>query len=196
MTNQNVGVRRIPKSDKTLAVISKHNLVHSRRLLTKINITRHATVRKIISNNFTMSTTPNSISNDEKQAAFSYHAFAGDNPLYGSYFLHAAEASQPRNLPHTSMAMGSDNAVASTSSSMNYNIVPERAPTSSLFNPSTNQTICANSSTKWREEQSSILVQEWKERIEEVESSRATETWRQILDVVNKAGIPKTVKHC
>ena len=41
------------------------------------------------------------------------------------------------------MTMGSDNVVASTSSSMNYNIVPERTPTSSLFNPTTNQTICA-----------------------------------------------------
>lgn len=29
-----------------------------------------------------------------------------------------------------------------------------------------------------------------------MESSRATETWRQILDVVNKEGIPKTVKQC
>ena len=51
--------------------------------------------------------------------------------------------------------------------------------------------------TKWREEQSSVLVDEWKElRIEEVESSRATETWRQILNAVNKAWSPKTVKQC
>ena len=147
-----------------------------------------------------MSTTPNSISKYEKQAAFSCHAFIGDNqaqsaphpswlnlaPLYGSYFPHAAQTPQLRSLLHISMAIGSDNVLASTSSSMN---VPERAPISSLFNPTTNQTICAKSSTKWREEQSSVLVHEWKERIEEVESSRATETWRQILDVMNKAGI-------
>ena len=42
--------------------------------------------------------------------------------------------------------------------------------------------------TKWRKEQSSVLVHEWKERIQEVESSRVTETWRHILNAMNKVG--------
>ena len=50
--------------------------------------------------------------------------------------------------------------------------------------------------TKWREEQSSVLVHEWKEWIKEVESSRVTETWRHLFNAVNKVGSPKTIKQC
>ena len=54
----------------------------------------------------------------------------------------------------------------------------------------------AKSAAKWGEGQTSVLVSEWKERIEEVESARATETWNKIVEEVNKSGDPKTVKQC
>lgn len=46
------------------------------------------------------------------------------------------------------------------------------------------------------DEQTTVLVHEWKERIQELESSRATEAWRHIVEAVNKAGTPKSVKQC
>jgi hypothetical protein len=54
----------------------------------------------------------------------------------------------------------------------------------------------AKSAAKWGEGQTSVLVSEWKERIEEVESARATETWNKVVEEVNKSGDPKTVKQC
>ena len=85
--------------------------------------------------------------------------------------------------------MGSENATTTTSSNMNNTVNPERPVSSNLVasNPAS-ASAKIGELTKWREEQSSVLVDEWKElRIEEVESSRATETWRQILNAVNKA---------
>ena len=37
---------------------------------------------------------------------------------------------------------------------------------------------------------------EWKERIDDVESARATETWHRIVQEVNKVGTQKTTKQC
>ena len=66
----------------------------------------------------------------------------------------------------------------STSSNVNNTIDPER-PLSSNFvaskPASASTTIGAKANlTKWREERSSVLVHEWKERREEVERSSAT----------------------
>ena len=44
----------------------------------------------------------------------------------------------------------------------------------------------AKTSTKWGEAQTSVLVNEWKERIDDVESARATETWHRIVQEVNR----------
>lgn len=72
--------------------------------------------------------------------------------------------------------MESENATTSTSSKVNNTVDPERPLSSNLVasNPaSASAKICAKANmTKLREEQSSVLVHEWKERIEEVESSR------------------------
>ena len=54
----------------------------------------------------------------------------------------------------------------------------------------------AKTSTKWGEAQTSVLVNEWKERIDDVESARATETWHRIVQEVNKVGTQKTTKQC
>lgn len=55
----------------------------------------------------------------------------------------------------------------------------------------------AKATTKWRERETSVLVSEWSDRIEEVESARATETWHKIADAVNKVATnPKTIKQC
>ena len=54
----------------------------------------------------------------------------------------------------------------------------------------------AKTSTKWSDEQASALVQEWKERVSEVESSRSLEAWQKILAAVNEAGPPKSTKQC
>lgn len=50
--------------------------------------------------------------------------------------------------------------------------------------------------TKWSDEQSLILVQEWKERLDDVESSRSSEAWKKILEAVNKVQPQKTMKQC
>ena len=50
--------------------------------------------------------------------------------------------------------------------------------------------------TKWFDAQTSVLVEEWKERVEEVESSRSLEAWQKIVQAVNKAGPFKTMKQC
>ena len=96
--------------------------------------------------------------------------------------------------------MGSENATTSTSSNANNTVDRERLLSSNLVASkaaSVSAKIDAKANlTKWREEQSSVLVHEWKEQIEEVESSRAKETWRHILNAVNKVGSPKTIEQC
>ena len=84
---------------------------------------------------------------------------------------------------------------------MNNTVDPDRPLSSKLVasNPaSASASIGAKANlTKLTEEHSSVLVLEWKERTEEMESSRATETWRHILNAVNKVGSPKTIiKQC
>ena len=54
----------------------------------------------------------------------------------------------------------------------------------------------AKTSTKWGEAQTSVLVNEWKERIDDVESARATETWHRIVQNVNKVGTQELIKQC
>ena len=96
--------------------------------------------------------------------------------------------------------MGSENATTSTSSNMNNTADLERPLSSNLvasIPASASAKIGAKANlTKWREEQSSVLVHEWKEWIKEVESSRVTETWRHLFNAVNKVGSPKTIKQC
>ena len=52
------------------------------------------------------------------------------------------------------------------------------------------------SQSKWSDTQASVLVEEWRERVEEVESSRSLEAWQKIVKAVNKAGPIKTMKQC
>lgn len=40
------------------------------------------------------------------------------------------------------------------------------------------------------------MVQEWKEQIDDIESSKSSEAWKKIIDAVNKAGPEKTMKQC
>ena len=54
----------------------------------------------------------------------------------------------------------------------------------------------AKKSTRWSPEQTSILVQEWKERVDEVEDSKSLEAWDKILAALNKEGHAKTLKQC
>ena len=92
--------------------------------------------------------------------------------------------------------------VCTTSTSSNVdNIVDPERPLSS--NHVASKTAFASAKigakanlNKWREEQSSVLGHEWKERIEVVQNSRVTETWRYILNAVNKFGSAKTIKQC
>ena len=78
----------------------------------------------------------------------------------------------------------------STSSNVNNTVEPERPLSSNLVASNAafaSAKIGAKANlTKWREEQSSVLVHEWKERIEEVESSKDTETWRHTFNAMNK----------
>ena len=54
----------------------------------------------------------------------------------------------------------------------------------------------AKNSAKWSDDQTLVLVQEWKDRVEEVESSRSVEAWNKIVAAVNKAGPKNTLKQC
>ena len=49
------------------------------------------------------------------------------------------------------------------------------------------------SASKWSDDQALVLVQEWKERIDDLESRKSNDTWMKIVDTVNKAGPPKTM---
>lgn len=73
-----------------------------------------------------------------------------------------------------------------------------RQPLPNATGSSTNNDNSSGGKTasKWSDEQSLILVQEWKERIEEVESSRSSDAWKKILDAVNKIEPRKTMKQC
>ena len=52
------------------------------------------------------------------------------------------------------------------------------------------------SQTKWSDQQTSVLVEEWKERLDDVESIKSLEAWQKIVQAVNKAAPPKTMKQC
>ena len=154
-----------------------------------------------------MSRTPDWIT--ELNLHFHHHAYIGDNlpqsgwmnvagPEYGSYFPPPPH-SQPRNFSYAAFPMGSEmprlehHQMWTTLSILRrlwVQISLLRYPASASAKIGAKANL-----TKWREEQSSILVHEWKEQIE-VESSTATETWRHILNAMNKVGRPKTIKQC
>ena len=49
---------------------------------------------------------------------------------------------------------------------------------------------------RWSNDQTAVLVEEWKSRIEKVESSQSNDAWQGILIEVNKIEPKKTVKQC
>lgn len=49
---------------------------------------------------------------------------------------------------------------------------------------------------RWSEEQTRVLLEEWKERIDRVESTQNNEAWKEIVKEVNKGGSKKTLKQC
>ena len=51
-------------------------------------------------------------------------------------------------------------------------------------------------SAKWSDVQTNALIEEWKARIEEVESRRNSEAWQKIAQEVNKSGTYKSIKQC
>ena len=52
----------------------------------------------------------------------------------------------------------------------------------------------AKHKAKWSDDQTLVLVQEWKDRVEDLESSRSVEAWNKIVAAVNIAGTEKTLK--
>ena len=78
---------------------------------------------------------------------------------------------------------------ASTGNNRNSAVIPSSSA------PSTSNNTCdtngAKSAAKCVERQISVLVSEWKDRIEEFESARATERWNKIVEEVNKSGDQK-----
>ena len=54
----------------------------------------------------------------------------------------------------------------------------------------------AKNKAKWSDDQTLVLVQEWKDRVEDLESSRSVEAWNKIVAAVNKPGTEKTLKQC
>ena len=76
------------------------------------------------------------------------------------------------------------------------------APSTSANNTNSDPNNGAKTFNKWSKAQTSILVNEWKERINELESAQATETWRttetwhRIVRAVCDVGTPRTAKQC
>ena len=111
-------------------------------------------------------------------------------PPFYQYFPHTLPPPQRIQVPN---AVGNSSTCASTSYNRNSAVIPDSAPSTANNTGDTNG---AKSAAKWGEGQTSVLVREWKERIGEVESARATETWNKIVEEVNKSDDPKTVKQC
>jgi hypothetical protein len=70
------------------------------------------------------------------------------------------------------------------------------APSTSANKTNSDPNNGANTSNKWSEGQISVLVNEWKGRIDELESARATETWHKIVRALCDVGTPRTAKQC
>ena len=156
-----------------------------------------------------MASTPNQPPSNESESAYSYvqETFPGFPQLaphsswmnipinsqahYGGRYLPYVPHPRPQSILTTPTQ--SQNASSPTTSTNDSTTVTGTAQnaTSSSENGAK-----GNTTTKWRDEQTTVLVREWKERIEELESSRATETWRLIADAVNKAGSQRTVQQC
>ena len=112
-------------------------------------------------------------------------------PPFYQYFPHTPPPPHRIQVPN---AVDNSSTCASTGYNRNSAVIPSSSA------PSTSNNTCdtngAKSAAKWVEGQISVLVSEWKDRIEEFESARATETWNNIVEEVNKSGDPKTVKQC
>ena len=46
----------------------------------------------------------------------------------------------------------------------------------------------AKNKAKWSDDQTLVLIQEWKGRVEDLESSGSVAAWNKIVAAVNKAG--------
>ena len=156
-----------------------------------------------------MASTPNQAPPNESERAYSYGqetfpGFPQMAPLsgwmnipvnsqahYSGPYLPYVPHPRPQNASTTSTLSQNTAATNSTSDSNSATGIAQSLASSSGTGAKGNTT-----STKWKDEQTTALVHEWKERIEELESSRATETWHHIVGAVNKAGSPKTVKQC
>ena len=112
-------------------------------------------------------------------------------PPFYQYFPHTPPPPQRIQVPNV---VDNSSTCASTGYNRNSDVIPSSSAPSTANN--TCDTNGAKSAAKWGEGQTSVLVSEWKDRIEEVESARATETWNKIVEEVNKSGDPKTVKQC
>jgi hypothetical protein len=120
------------------------------------------------------------------------HTANNSQPYYGGpYFPYVAQPGNISTSPSSQTRTENASPTSSTQSSNAYDSdsIPI-APNVSEIGAK------GNTTTRWREEQTTVLVHEWKERIEELESSRATETWHHIVNAVNKAGTAKSVKQC
>ena len=110
-------------------------------------------------------------------------------PFY-QYAAHPPPRSQQQTVPvPTASGSGSN---SSSPSSNDHGVSQCRASSTAV----TSKKDQNGAKSKWSETQSSVLVSEWKEKIDEVESARATETWHKIAEEVNKVGSPKTIKQC
>ena len=115
------------------------------------------------------------------------HSQTHDRSPYLSYSPHL----QPQNNPTTPTSSQNSFSIDSTNNSNSINAIGQNLASSSEIGAKRGTT-----STKWKDQQTTVFVHEWKERKKELESSRGTETWRHIVDAVNEAGSPKTVKQC
>ncbi|XP_028411456.1 trihelix transcription factor GT-2-like [Dendronephthya gigantea] len=145
---------------------------------------------------------PNAFDGQESNSAFARATpeaswIFGRQPQPPPFYPYFPRAPVPPQRVQSLSAPGNSSDVPSTCSNENrirsYSTNIDENGASSTANTDRNG---AKSSSKWGEAQTSVLVSEWKERIEEVESSRATEAWNKIVEAVNKAGSKKTTKQC
>ena len=107
-------------------------------------------------------------------------------PPFYQYFPHTQPPPQRIQVPNV---VDNSSTCASTGYNRNSDVILSSSAPSTANN--TCDTNGAKSAAKWGEWQTSVLVSEWKDKIEEVESARATETWNKIVEKSTSREIQK-----
>lgn len=112
------------------------------------------------------------------------------------YYPYFPYVPQRAHFPSASTNIASSVSTSSDVAAHENSSCSNSAPSTSANNTNSDPNNGAKTFNKWSEAQTSVLVNEWKERIDELESARTTETWHKIVRAVCDVGTPRTAKQC